>query len=242
MTDTGAAARQDTAYRRKEKSTLREYAEAIIVALLLALFVRTFIVQAFKIPSGSMEDTLLVGDHILVSKFIYWLRDIERGDVIVFRFPKDEDRDFIKRVVGLPGEEIIVQGKRVYVNCKTPDELGSCKPLDESFAVYKPNGQAYGSPFQKRIFRVPPGHYFVLGDNRNNSQDSRFWGFLKAGEQMDHLPIRFAGLSAQIPFPCSLWSAPCWDSKIRGAAFLIYWSWNHDEGNLRWGRLGKSIH
>lgn len=239
MTDT--TAQQDTAYRRKEKSTLREYAEAIIIALLLALFVRTFIIQAFKIPSGSMENTLLVGDHILVSKFIYWLRDIERGDVIVFRFPKDESRDFIKRVVGLPGEELIVQGKRVFVNCKTPDNLEACQPLDESFAIYKPNGQAYGSPFQKKSFRVPSGHYFVLGDNRNNSQDSRFWGFLKAGEKLDHLPLRFGGYSAKIPFPCSLWSAPCWDSKIRGSAFLIYWSWNHDEGNLRWNRLGKSI-
>lgn len=229
-------------YKRKEKSTVREYAEAIIIALLLALFVRTFIIQAFKIPSGSMENTLLVGDHILVSKFIYWLRDIKRDDVIVFRFPKDESRDFIKRVIGLPGEEILIQGKRVYVNCKTPDHLEACKPLDEPFAVYKPNDQAYGSPFQTKIFRVPPGHYFVLGDNRNNSQDSRFWGFLKEGEQLDYMPVRFGDYLFRIPFPCSIWAAPCWDSKIRGSAFLIYWSWNHEEGNLRWGRLGKLIH
>lgn len=241
MTDMGAEAGQETAYGRKEKSTIREYAEAIAIALLLALFVRTFVIQAFKIPSGSMENTLLVGDHILVSKFIFWLRDVKRGDVIVFRFPEDESRDFIKRVVGLPGEEIIVRGKRVYVNCKTPDQIDLCKPLDESYAVFKPDGRAYGPAFQKKTFRVPSGQYFVMGDNRNNSQDSRFWGFLKAGEQLDYLPLRFGGYSGGIPFPCSLWSAPCWDSKIRGAAFLIYWSWNGDDGSLRWGRLGKSI-
>ena len=118
MTDTGATAGRNTAYRRKEKSTLREYAEAIIIALLLAMFVRTFIVQAFKIPSGSMEDTLLVGDHILVSKFIYWLRDIERGDVIVFRYPQDEAQDYIKRVVGLPGDHVSYYNRRLSINGK----------------------------------------------------------------------------------------------------------------------------
>lgn len=241
MTETGTAGRHESASMRKEKSTIREYAEAIVIALLLALFVRTFVVQAFKIPSGSMENTLLVGDHILVNKFIYWFRDIKRGDVIVFRYPRDESRDFIKRVVGLPGEEIIIRGKRVYINCKTPDQLKLCKPLDESYAIFKPHGQAIGSEQNQGPIRIPLGHYIVLGDNRNNSQDSRFWGFLKAGEQLDYMPLRFAGYSGGIPFPCSLWSAPCWDPKIRGAAFLIYWSWNSDEGNLRWGRLGKSI-
>ncbi len=241
MTETGAAVGQKTASRRKEKSTIREYAEAIIIALLLALFVRTFIIQAFKIPSGSMENTLLIGDHILVNKFIYWFRDIQRGDVIVFRFPRDESRDFIKRVVGLPGEKVIVHGKRVYINCNTPDQLELCEPLNDSAAIFNPDGQAYGPPDQQRTYSVPPGHYFVLGDNRNNSQDSRFWGFLKAGEQLDYLPLRFGGYAGGLPFPCSLWPAPCWDSKIRGAAFLIYWSWNRSEGNLRWGRLGKWI-
>ncbi|MEE9256449.1 MAG: signal peptidase I, partial [bacterium] len=99
------AAGKEAESRRGGKSTAREYAEAILIALVLALFVRTFVVQAFKIPSGSMEETLLVGDHILVNKFIYWLRGVERGDVIVFRYPQDESRDFIKRVVGLPGDE-----------------------------------------------------------------------------------------------------------------------------------------
>jgi signal peptidase I len=188
-----------------------------------------------------MENTLLVGDHILVNKFIYWFRDIRRGDVIVFRFPRDESRDFIKRVVGLPGDEIAIRGKNVFINCKTPDQLELCQPFKEPYAMFKPSGQAVGPPGQTQTYRVPAGSYFVLGDNRNNSQDSRFWKFLKSGEQLDHMPIRFGGYTGRIPFPCSLWSAPCWDTKIRGSAFLIYWSWNHDAGNLRWGRLGKWI-
>ena len=241
MTDSGTDVAHGVSPRRKQKSTFREYVEAIVIALFLALFVRTFVIQAFKIPSGSMENTLLVGDHILVNKFLYWFRDIKRGDVIVFRFPRDERRDFIKRVIGLPGEEILIRGKRVYVNCETPDEPELCKPLEEPYAVFKPNGESLEGGDRRGPYRVPDGNFLVLGDNRNNSQDSRFWGFLKAGEKRDYIPIRFAGYSLGIPFPCSIWSAPCWDSKIRGRAFLIYWSWNHEAGNVRWGRLGKWI-
>ncbi len=234
------AAGKEAESRRRGKSTAREYAEAILIALVLALFVRTFVVQAFKIPSGSMEETLLVGDHILVNKFIYWLRGVERGDVIVFRYPQDESRDFIKRVVGLPGDEVLLRGKRVYINCKTPARPENCTPLKEPYAVFKPHGRAQG-PRRSAPYRVPPGHYMVLGDNRNNSQDSRYWGFLKAGNQLDRLRLRFSGYSIDLPFPCSLWSAPCWDDKIRGAAFMIYWSWNGEAGSVRWGRLGSSI-
>ena len=112
MSDASLVTRKSAKRKRKSKSTFREYAEAIIIALLLAMFVRTFVVQAFKIPSGSMENTLLVGDHILVNKFIFWFRKPERGDIIVFRFPKDERRDFIKRVIALPGEEVMVRGRK----------------------------------------------------------------------------------------------------------------------------------
>ncbi|MFQ5896366.1 MAG: signal peptidase I, partial [Nitrospinota bacterium] len=115
----------------RAKSALREYAEAILIALLLALVVRAFVVQAFKIPSGSMENTLLVGDHILVNKFLYYFAEPQRGDIIVFRYPRDESRDFIKRVVGLPGEVVMVRGRRVYVNCATPQEPARCTPLRE---------------------------------------------------------------------------------------------------------------
>ncbi|MBT3350481.1 MAG: signal peptidase I [Nitrospinaceae bacterium] len=242
MSDSTAASDDQTNYKRKEKSTFREYAEAILVALALALFVRSFVVQAFKIPSGSMEETLLVGDHILVSKFSYWFRDVARGDVVVFRFPRDERRDFIKRVIGLPGDVVLVRGKRVYVNCKTPELIGRCQSLKEPYAVFKnPDGVAAGPPSEKLPYRVPAGSYLVMGDNRNNSQDSRYWGFLKSGVQLDHMRLRFSDYSWDIPFPCGLWKAACWDSKIRGNAFLIYWSWNSPAGSVRWSRLGSWI-
>lgn len=294
MTEEAVAARKKLGSRRDKKSIFREYAEAIIIALLLAGFVRGFVVQAFKIPSGSMENTLLVGDHILVNKFIYWFRDVARGDVIVFRYPEDESRDFIKRVVGLPGDEILVRGTRVYINCKTPKNLKGCKPLDEPYAVYRPTGKSQwpGEPVASK--RVPAGSYFVMGDNRNNSTDSRYWGFLKEGEQLGHIKIRvldifipdkreglgYGGVGQfisliwnsilklgwkaldvvglkyvdaktsgkdefiRIPFLCSIFQALCWDTKVRGAAFFIYWSWNHDKGDsrwVRWDRIGQSI-
>lgn len=234
-------ARKSAARRRKSKSSFREYAEAIVIALLLAMFVRTFVVQAFKIPSGSMENTLLVGDHILVNKFIYWFREPVRGDIIVFRFPKDERRDFIKRVIALPGEEVMIRGKKVYINCATPDAPEKCEPLEEKYARFKPGGAVGGGESKWGPRKVPPGHLFMLGDNRNNSQDSRFWGFLKMGARVDHIPIRFADYSFGLPFPCSVWSAPCWDDKIRGSAFMIYWSWNGDAGSPRWGRLANVL-
>ena len=226
---------------RRGKSVYREYAEAIAIALVLAFFVRAFIVQAFKIPSGSMEDTLLVGDHILVTKFLYWFRDPKRGDIIVFRFPQDESRDFIKRVVGLPEEEVMVRGKKVYVNCITPDQPERCTPLPEKYAIFKPSGEAEGREAEWGPEKVTPGHLLVFGDNRNNSQDSRSWGFLRMGRQLGHIRINFLGLNIPFPFPCSLWSAPCWDDKIRGVAFVIYWSWNAEAGSVRWGRLGKLL-
>src|SRR5437763_6297184 len=122
-----------------KKSTAREYFESIVIAVILALFIRTFIVQAFKIPTGSMEQNLLIGDHLLVNKFIFGptgsalerallpVADVKRGDVIVFKYPEEPDRDFIKRVIGLPGETVEVRDKKVYVNDT---------PLDEPYAHY----------------------------------------------------------------------------------------------------------
>ncbi len=158
------------------KSTLREYVESILIAAILALFIRTFVFQAFKIPTGSMEPNLLVGDHIVVNKFVYgpaptgWrlpllpTRDIERGDVIVFRAPKEPDKDFIKRVVAVGGDKIEIRDGVVYVN----DE-----PVDEPFAHHS---SAYGSHRDHEASILPEGHYFCLGDNRDNSRDSRYWG------------------------------------------------------------------
>ena len=199
-----------------KKSLLREYAESIIIALVMALIIRTGVVQAFKIPSGSMENTLLVGDHILVNKFIYGLklpfsdqrilklRDPQRGDVMVFEYPVNRSQDFIKRVIGVPGDEISERDKVVYVNgvaYQNPHE------------VHKDSRILTGENSQRDTFgpiRVPADSYFMMGDNRDNSYDSRFWGFVK-------------------------------NSDIKGAAFIRYWSWNNEEWNVRWERLGRWI-
>ena len=119
----------------RKKSVLREYTEAILVAVLLALLIRTFVVQAFKIPSGSMIPTLLVGDHILVNKFIYQFTDPKRGDVIVFKYPVDESRDFIKRIIAVGGEDLYIKDQKIYVNCKPPD--ASCQPIDDPWGKWE---------------------------------------------------------------------------------------------------------
>ena len=202
-----------------KKSQLRDWTEALIVAAILAMIIRTFVIQAFKIPSGSMEDTLLIGDHLLVSKFTYGLqvpfiedriftiRDPERGDIIVFEFPEDKDksyfkrRDFIKRVVGLPGDTIEIRNKNVYVNGKrhlTPQ------------AVYKDGNVTAGSRDNMPLVTVPPDNYFVMGDNRDHSYDSRFWRFVDR-------------------------------PAIKGLAFIKYWSWDKEKFMPRWGRIGRPI-
>jgi signal peptidase I len=199
----------------------REYIEPIVIAILIALFIRAFIVQAFKIPSSSMEDTLQVGDYILVNKFIYGIRipysdkifgeskkffewkTPRRGNVIVFIFPKDRTKDFIKRVIGTEGEKIEIIRNKIYVNDKLVDDpWGQFKMPRSSIEDYGP-------------VKVPEGSLFVMGDNRDNSQDSRFWGFVKINE-------------------------------VKGKAFIIYFSWDGFAQNLlnriRWSRLGKLIH
>ncbi len=181
----------------KKKSTIREWSEALAIAILLALFIRTFAVQAFKIPSGSMEPTLLIGDHILVNKFIYGIKipflrttlipisEPKREDIIVFIYPVDKRKDFIKRVIGLPGEEIEVIDKKVYVNGK---------PLSDKHGFYANKGGNPGSKDRFGPVTVPEDHFFVMGDNRDHSYDSRFWGFVPS-------------------------------KSIKGRAFIIYWSW-----------------
>ena len=212
---------RDRAMPFLNKSVVREYAEAIAIAVVLALFIRTFIVQAFKIPSGSMEDTLLVGDHLLVNKFIYGIKfpfvdkkffsftDPERGDVIVFRYPEDKDKDFIKRVAAVGGDKIEVKDKKVYVNDK---------PVDEPYAVFK-SGKTSFFGFQKGRdfgpFNVPKGTVFVMGDNRDNSHDSRFWG----------------GTGGTVDV-----------NEIKGKAFILYWSWDSGNSRVRFGRIGDLIH
>jgi signal peptidase I len=203
---------------RRRKSLVREYGEAIVIAILLALVIRTFVVQAFTIPSGSMMDTLLVGDYILVNKFLYGpelpftdlrlpgLRTPRRGDIIVFKYPQDEKRDFIKRIIGTPGDAVQVRGQDVYVNGQRLVE-----PYTKHTSPSAHLGQAYcGYAYGCEPTQVPADSYFVMGDNRDNSQDSRYWGFVRR-------------------------------DKIKGKAFLIYWSWDSDRHWLRWWRLGNYI-
>jgi signal peptidase I len=189
-----------------KKSTLREYFESIVIAVILALFVRTFVVQAFKIPTGSMENNLLIGDHLLVNKFVYGptatplerallpIGAIHRGDVLVFKYPEQPDRDFIKRVIGLPGETLEVREKKVYINGTAIDEPYAhfLTPASEASAFHEVTSfdvrERYGP------VTIPPNHYFMMGDNRDNSQDSRYWGFLPR-------------------------------ENIKGKALVIYWSY-----------------
>src|SRR5438552_1097510 len=175
-----------------KKSTLREYFESIVIAVILALFIRTFVVQAFKIPTGSMEENLLIGDHLLVNKFVLGptgtgleralmpIGTIKRNDVLVFKFPEEPERDFIKRVIGLPGETVELKEKKVYINGKM---------LDEPFVHFLSAPSTSGVPEFNEVtsfdvrerygpVTVPPNQYFMMGDNRDNSQDSRYWGFL----------------------------------------------------------------
>ena len=167
----GTAPRKPTERRR---SSVREYFESICAAVILALFVRTFVFQAFKIPTGSMQDNLLIGDHLMVNKMLYHdgasglapTREVRRGDVVVFKFPDDPERDFIKRVIGLPGETVRVGRRQVLINGE---------PLAEDYTRFIRGGEP-----GMRDFPVPEGHYFVMGDNRDNSQDSRYWGALPA--------------------------------------------------------------
>ena len=198
------------------KSTVREYFESICVAVILALFVRTFVVQAFKIPTGSMENNLLIGDHLLVNKFVFapTMTDLEaavlpidrvgRGDIIVFKYPEDPERDFIKRVVALPGETIELRKKRVYID----DVM-----LDEPYVRFLvPPDEEGGSDFDVRVrygpVTVPDGHYFMMGDNRDNSEDSRYWGFLP-------------------------------QEYVKGRALFVYFSFG--EESVRWNRILHQI-
>ncbi len=165
-----------------KKRFVKEYLEPIVIAVLIALFIRAFIVQSFKIPSSSMEPTLLVGDHLLVNKFIYGIRipytDTKllqykkpgRGDIIVFIFPKDRSKDFIKRVIGTEGEKVTIVHNKIYINDKLIDDPWG------RFTMPRTSIEDYGP------VRVPENSLFVMGDNRDNSQDSRFWGFVKLNE------------------------------------------------------------
>lgn len=167
---------------KKVKSQAREWAESIIIALILALIIRAFLVQAFKIPSGSMIPTFNIGDRIFVSKVIYGakvpftnfrmpaMRQPKRGDIIVFRSPEDKKKDFVKRLIGLEGETVEIRDGRIYINGKVVDEPSSIR----SVSYY--NAGNYGG--ENQVIKVPRDSYYVLGDNSTSSRDSRYWGFV----------------------------------------------------------------
>ncbi len=204
-----------------KKSVVREYAESIVVAVILALFIRTFVVQAFKIPTGSMETNLLIGDHLLVNKLVYSpscspienlllaKKGIQRGHVVVFKYPNNPNKDFIKRVIALPGEKVEIRDKVVYINGRALDEpyVHFTEPLirreDPLYGLQVQDGVNNWGP---RV--VPEGHLFMLGDNRDNSQDSRYWGFL---------PI----------------------SLVKGRALLVYWSYSASRGEYQTDNKGQ---
>jgi signal peptidase I len=204
-----------------KKKFVKEYLEPIVIAILIALFIRTFIVQAFKIPSSSMEPTLLVGDHLLVAKFIYGIKipfvdqklfqfkKPQRGDIIVFIYPKDRSKDFIKRVIGLEGEKVEIIRNKIYINDKVVDDPWGYYSEKSDWARYLQPMEKFGP------IVVPKDSLFVLGDNRDNSQDSRFWGYVHMDE-------------------------------VKGKAFILYFSWDRYAQNMldkiRWLRFGKLIH
>lgn len=201
------------------KSIIREYAESLIIAVILALFVRTWVFQAFKIPTGSMEPNLLVGDHLIVNRMVFAPtvtgvervllpgRPIKRGDVVVFKFPKDPERDFIKRVIGLPGDQLELRRKQLHINGK---------PLEDSWGHYSQPLSIDGQPAgDSRLedygpVTVPPDQYFMMGDNRDNSEDSRYWGTL---------PIDY----------------------VKGKALMVYWSYESDREDYEQDGIGATV-
>ncbi len=226
---------------KKNKSIYKEYIEPFLIAAVVALFIRQFVVEAFKIPSGSMIPTLTIGDHLLVNKFVYGPRipftdtriftwkQPKRGEIIVFKYPENESKNFIKRVIGLPGDKIQIINGTLYINDKpvsaTPigvqeetesDAIGSSSDrvmlYDEHLGnvdhliqhLYDQSHYNFGP------ILVPNDSVFVMGDNRDNSQDSRVWGFVK-------------------------------DNKILGRALIIYWSWDGADRWVRWERIGTLI-
>ena len=231
------------ATKQKQESGFSETVRVIFHALLIALIIRTFLFQPFNIPSGSMKDTLLVGDYLFVSKFSYgysrfsipfspnlfsgriWDGSPTRGDVAVFKLPKDNSTDYIKRVVGLPGDLVEYRGKVLYINGEEIAQvpvgtyIGTGSGLSASGASLRLEQLGEVShqilvegrrPVLDGEFRVPEGHYFVMGDNRDNSNDSRFWG--------------------TVP-----------EQNLVGRAFLIWMNWDSAGDGVSWGRIGDGI-
>lgn len=206
-----------------QRSTLREYIEALLVAALFLGYSNTYVVKTFFIPSGSMEDTLLIGDHLFVNRFIFgqasssWerrllpLREPRRGDIVVFRSPERPTLDLVKRLIGLPGDTIEIRNKQLFINGQPA--------MESAYVRFKDPFTYPAAPFLDEIRRrrdnfgpvtVPEGHYFCLGDNRDHSQDSRYWGMV---------PRRY----------------------LKGRPFLIYWSYGGETSDGSWPGFGAKL-
>jgi len=152
------------------KAVIREWVESLLIALVLALLIRTFVVQAFKIPTGSMKPTLLEGDRLLVNKFLYRFKEPERGDIVVFKFPQNRKKDFIKRLIAKGGETVEIAHGDIYIDGELVEEPFIIRSINYI------NKEPYGG-INRRI-EVPEGYFYVLGDNSGSSKDSRYWGFM----------------------------------------------------------------
>lgn len=182
---------------KRKKSLFREYVEALALALIIALLIRSFVVQAFRIPSGSMIPSLLIGDQILVDKVVYKFRKPQRGDIMVFKYPEDETRDFIKRLIGLPGEKLEVRRRVVLINDVPLNDSSYAMHEGDSFMAIHPRDN-FGP------ITIPPGKYFVMGDNRENSMDSRFWGLLDGNKITGRAFIIYWSRDISKSFPLEL--------------------------------------
>ena len=230
--------KEEVVEQARKEPILVEYARSFFPVILIVLILRSFLVEPFRIPSGSMIPTLKVGDFILVNKFSYGIRlpvldakvigigEPERGDVVVFRFPKDPSIDYIKRVIGLPGDRIAYRNKSVYINGeRVPvNKLGPYTETKDGLPI--PGANRMNEQISKEVnheiliesmrpafngeWIVPENHYFVMGDNRDNSNDSRFWGFVP-------------------------------EKNLVGEAFMIWMNWNFEDGGIEWSRIGNSI-
>lgn len=206
--------------RSDQRTVWREYSEALIIAAIFLLFTNTFVVQTFYIPSGSMEDTLLIGDHLFVNRFIYGptatgaekllpFRTVNRGDIVVFRSPEDPKLDLVKRCVAIGGDTVQVVNQQLVINGKAV--------ADATYALHK-NPEPVGFFVDPRMrlrdnfgpFKVPEGHYFCMGDNRDNSNDSRYWG--------------------TVP-----------EANVKGRALLVYWSFGGAEESAEWPGYGGKL-
>ncbi|MFA7095056.1 MAG: signal peptidase I [Gammaproteobacteria bacterium] len=235
--DTAAAAKDSPAGRTQKEPLIVEYSRSFFPIIMLVLVLRSFVVEPFRIPSGSMMPTLLIGDFILVNKFAYGLRlpvintkivdlgEPQRGDVVVFRYPKEPAIDYIKRVIGLPGDHVAYYDKMLYINGKPIQQepvgiytgVGSGEVMTGASLRLEELGAAEhrilvqpGTRGVEGEFVVPEGHYFVMGDNRDNSNDSRYWG----------------------PVP---------EENLVGKAFFIWLNWDSANGGVGWNRIGKQI-